>query len=114
LKMFAALVLAFMLLAAQASAVICVPAQDGAVLLTDAGVPIELARKYEEIIPAGPGFLAAKRSGAYALMNEAGVELTHPVYTCLRSAGGILFAEHEGFWGMLDANGMPLCEFEYT
>ena len=114
LKIRAALILMAMLLAANAFAVVCVPAQEGAVLLTDAGVPVELLRKYDAINPLGAGLLAAKHAGAYALMNEAGAELTSPVYTHLRCEEDILLAEYGGFWGMLDTNGAPLCEFEYT
>lgn len=113
-RRFLTALLAALMLTGCAQAALCVRMDDGAALLDRSGGEIVAPGTYADIVSLGDGLYAAcDASGRYALMDERGEVWTDFLYGQLRLADGLLLAELDGSWGMLDGEGRPLGRFAY-
>ena len=107
--------LAMLMLTGCAQAALCVRMDDAAALLDRSGGEIVVPGTYADIVPLGGGLYAAcDATGRYGLMDESGEVRTDFLYDQLRWADGLLLAELNGLWGMLDAEGCTLGRFAYS
>ena len=115
MKRIAAIALALLLALGCARAAVSVRMDDGAALLTVDGALIVPVGAYADIVSLGDGLFAAQDdAGAYALMDAEGRLLTGERYDALRRRDGLLLAQRDGGWGLLDADGAELCAFDYA
>ena len=108
------LIALILLLCASAQAAVCVRLEETAALLQRDGAVIVPPDVYEDIVSLGGDRFAARRDGAWALMNEEGKLLTSAIYSDLRPAGDLLLACRDEKWGLLRPDGTEITAFAYT
>lgn len=108
------LLICLLLLPCGARAALSVRMEGSAALLTAEGEVILPPGTYEDIVPLGEGLFAAGSGGLYALLDEAGQVRTEMVFSELQLADGLLLAQRDGKWGLLNRDGSERCPFEYT
>lgn len=114
MKKLLTILLMLPLLCSWASASLCVRLDTGALLLDRDGNEILSLGIYEDIIPLGNGFYAARQDENYALMNADGIILSEFCYDFLEVCDKLLVVENDGLYGLLSFEGAPLTPMEYT
>ena len=114
MKRIAAIAAALMMICGFARAEVCVRMDDGAALLREDGTEIVSVGAYADIVSLGDGLFAAQDpEGGYALMDGTGRLLSEERYDALRPGQGLLPAQRDGGWGLLDAGGAERSSFIY-
>lgn len=114
MKAWLAMLLCLWLLTGSALAQLPLRMETTAALVDEGGGELVAAGIYEDIVSLNGALFAAQQGGLWALMDAQGRLLTEPVYSRLRWENGMLLAELEGSWGLLNEEGTALCPFEYS